>query len=77
MPRLRPSAKNYPWVGNARAKLLKDGTLIEHEGHLRFTRDHEFATPSAAAAVIYGGTANGRTAWKDASGTSLKELEAV
>lgn len=74
---LRPSAKNYPWVGNARAQLLKDGTLVEQEGHLRFTKDHEFATPSAAATVIHGGTANGRTAWKDSTGTSLKDLEAI
>ena len=31
--------------------------------------------PSAAAAVIHGGGANGLTAWKDASGKSLKEIE--
>ena len=40
-----------------------------------FTKDTEFASPSAAAAVIHGGGANGLTAWKDASGKSLKEIE--
>jgi hypothetical protein len=37
----------------------------------------EFASPSAAAAVVHGGHANGLTAWKDASGKTLKELEVV
>lgn len=74
---LRPSAKDYPWVANAREQLLTDGTLVESEGHLLFTKDQEFSSPSAAAAVIYGGTANGRTAWKDASGSTLKQLEST
>jgi hypothetical protein len=74
---LRPSAKDYPWVINAREQLLKDGVLAPAAGHLVFTKNHEFSSPSAAAAVIHGGTANGRTAWKDASGQTLKQLESV
>ena len=72
---LRPSAKNYPWVINAREQLVKDGVLTEVGGYLLFTKDHEFSSPSAAAAVIHGGTANGRTAWKDSEGKTLKQLE--
>lgn len=72
---LRPSAKDYPWVVNARDQLLKDGTLTQAQGYLLFTKAHEFTSPSAAAAVIHGGTANGRTAWKDATGKTLKQLE--
>lgn len=74
---LRPSAKDYPWVVNARAQLVKDKVLVEADGCLEFTKDHEFSSPSAAAAVIHGGTANGRTAWKDATGKTLKQLESV
>jgi hypothetical protein len=37
----------------------------------------EFSSPSAAAAVIHGGQANGLTAWKNALNQSLKELEAL
>lgn len=74
---LRPSAKDYPWVINAREQLLKDGVLALAAGHLVFTKNHEFSSPSAAAAVIHGGTANGRTAWKDTSGQTLKQLESV
>lgn len=74
---LRRSAADYPWVVNAREQLLKDGALIPADGHLVFSRNHEFTSPSAAAAVIHGGTANGRTAWKDAGGQTLKQLESV
>lgn len=74
---LRPSAKDYPWVVNAREQLVKDKVLIEADGCLVFAKDHEFSSPSAAAAVIHGGTANGRTAWKDAGGKTLKQLESV
>ena len=44
---------------------------------LLFLKDIEFASPSAAAAVVHGGHANGLTAWKDANGKTLKELEVV
>lgn len=73
--KLRPSAKDYPWVVNARAQLIKDGILMPADGYLKFAKNHEFTSPSAAAAVIHGGTANGRTAWKDANGKTLKQLE--
>lgn len=74
-PNLRPSAKNYPWVINARAQLVKDGVLTAGDDHFVFTKNQEFSSPSAAAAIIHGGTANGRTAWKDADGRTLKQLE--
>jgi hypothetical protein len=74
---VRPSAKDYPWVINAREQLLKDGVLVDANGFLIFAKSHEFSSPSAAAAVIHGGTANGRTAWKDASGQTLKQLESI
>ncbi len=45
--------------------------------HLKFTRDAEFSSPSAAATVVHGGSANGLLAWKDKDGKTLKELEAV
>ncbi|MDQ8022335.1 MAG: GIY-YIG nuclease family protein [Moraxellaceae bacterium] len=74
---LRPSASDYPWVVNAREQLVKDGVLVVDTGCLRFTRDQEFSSPSAAAAVVHGGTANGRTAWKDSEGRTLKLLESL
>jgi hypothetical protein len=38
-------------------------------------RDHLFSSPSYAAGVLVGGAQNGRTAWKDTQGKTLKDLE--
>ncbi|MDD1622226.1 MAG: GIY-YIG nuclease family protein [Methylococcaceae bacterium] len=73
----RPSAETqHPYVISLRKKLIQDGTLVEKDGILLFTRDTAFDSPSAAAAVIHGGGANGLTAWKNNLGKMLKELEA-
>ncbi|MDZ7598401.1 MAG: DUF4357 domain-containing protein [Desulfobacterales bacterium] len=60
---------------NLRATLLSDGIVKEERDRLVFLADHEFSSPSAAAAVIHGGQANGLTAWKDSKGISLKHKE--
>jgi len=67
--------KNGPWAVKLREKLKVEGTLIEKGEFLQFTKDTEFSSPSAAAAVIHGGNAAGPLAWKDKSGKTLKELE--
>jgi len=71
----RPSAESYPYVIAQRKQLLAEGTLIEKEGFLTFTKDAEFTSPSAAAVVVHGGSANGLTAWKTKDGKSLKQLD--
>jgi hypothetical protein len=71
----RPSAESYPYVVAQRKQLIADGTLVQRDGRLVFTKDAEFTSPSAAAAVIHGGSANGLTSWKSAGGQSLKELD--
>jgi len=71
----RQSAKKWPYVVALREKLVGEGTLVEEVGFYRFTKDVEFSSPSAAAAVIHGGSANGLTAWKAEDGRVLKELE--
>ena len=71
----RPSAKKYPYVVAQRKQLIADGTLIDKDGFLVFTKDAEFSSPSAAAVVIHGGSANGLTAWKTEGGKSLKQLD--
>jgi hypothetical protein len=42
---------------------------------LVFTKDAEFSSPSAAAVVIHGGSANGLVVWKTKDGVSLKQLD--
>ena len=71
----RPSAQSYPYVLTQRKELIANGTLIEKDGFFVFTKDSEFSSPSAAAAIIHGGSANGLTAWKNADGKSLKQLD--
>jgi hypothetical protein len=71
----RPSAESYPYVLSKRNQLIAEGTLTEENGFLVFARDVEFSSPSAAAAVIKGGSANGLIEWKTNDGKSLKELD--
>ena len=71
----RASSRKYPWPLNMRKRLLEDGVLSVENDHLVFTADEEFSSPSAAAAVIHGGHANGLIAWKNNKGKTLKELE--
>jgi len=58
-----------------RKQLIADNTLVQQDGFLRFSKDAEFSSPSAAAAVVHGGGANGLTGWKTKDGTTLKELD--
>lgn len=74
-PALRPSASDYPWIVSSREQLIKDTILKPTLDALVFQQDYEFSSPSAAAAIIHGGTANGRTAWKTDKGKTLKSLE--
>ncbi|MDB5346258.1 MAG: hypothetical protein JWP89_4635 [Schlesneria sp.] len=71
----RQSTENYPYVVADRKKLISDKVLIQHDSALSFTKDVEFSSPSAAAVVIHGGSANGLTAWKSADGVTLKQLD--
>jgi hypothetical protein len=45
------------------------------EGYV-FTRDYVFPSPSSAAGVILGRSANGRTEWKNKAGKTLKDIQA-
>ncbi|MFF7406047.1 MULTISPECIES: DUF4357 domain-containing protein [Streptomyces] len=60
-----------------RELLLEDGTRVKlDENHLELTRRHVFASPSAAASVLDGTNYNGRTAWVDSKGRTLKSHQA-
>ena len=75
---VRPSAAaQYPNTVALRQKLILDRTLTEKNGLYVFMKDVEFSSPSAAAAVVHGGSANGLTAWKDETGKTLKDLEDI
>jgi len=74
--RERPSTRKYPLLRQVRERLQASGALKRVGGAFVFTRDVEFSSPSAAAAVVHGGQANGLTAWRTERGESLKDIEA-
>jgi hypothetical protein len=60
-----------------RQELQKNGILKQRNPQfLEFTEDYEFSSPSTAAAVLVGASANGRDFWKTREGVTLKELQA-
>lgn len=73
----RDSASKYPSVLVKRNKLIEEGVLTEQDEAFIFRKDVEFSSPSAAAATIHGGSANGLIAWVDSKGTQLKQLQDV
>lgn len=58
-----------------RTALIKDGIIQESEGVFRITKDYLFSSPSAAAAVVMGRSANGLNEWKSKDGRVLKSIE--
>ena len=58
-----------------REELLSNGVLVPDDERLRFTQDYAFSSPSTAAAVVLGRSANGRTEWQDPQGRTLKALQ--
>ena len=57
-----------------RHRLIEKGVLRVDNGVLQVTQDEAFNSPSAAAAVLMGGTVNGWIAWKDSQGRTLHEV---
>lgn len=58
-----------------REELIGNGVLVREGDHYCFTQDYVFSSPSTAAAVVLGRSANGRIEWKDAGGHTLKALQ--
>jgi hypothetical protein len=73
----RSSAKKCPSVMAQRNKLIEEDGLVQNGDKYDFVKDTEFSSPSSAAAVIHGGSANGLTAWVNKDGKSLKNLQNV
>jgi len=71
----RPSANRWPNIIARREKLIADGTLVQKGGFYLFTKGVEFPSPSAAAAVIEGSSANGLIEWRTNDGRVLKDLD--
>lgn len=67
--------KNYGY-GALREKLITEGIIqFKSESRLFFSKNYLFSSVSSAAAVIVGYSVNGRNAWKNKEGKSIKEIE--
>jgi hypothetical protein len=73
---IAPHAKET--VGRKRKPLLDAEILVEVKGgkggKLKFARDHKFNSPSGAAAVVLGRSADGWIEWENAAGKPLDEI---
>lgn len=69
-----PSLSSHDSVEPRREELLGSGVIAACKEGYRFERDWVFGTPSAAAAIITGGAANGWTEWKNGRGQTLDEI---
>lgn len=56
---------------NKRAQIINEKIVKDFE----FTQDYLFSSPSTAAAVVMGRSANGLIEWKLRDGSNLKENE--
>jgi len=65
----------HAYLSDTRRTLVETEILQASDGGYRFTKDYEFASPSTAAGVVLGRSANGRTEWLTESGRTLKSLQ--
>jgi hypothetical protein len=68
-----PSIHQY--LTTLRKDLLAQGVIVDNGSHYLFTQDQVFNSPSTAAGVIQGRSANGRKDWRNSGGKTLKELQ--
>ena len=71
-----PSLEKYfPSTCELRKQLLENGVLVKEGSMYRFTQNYSFSSPTVAAQVVLGRSANGRTEWKDEQGRTLKAIQ--
>ena len=74
--RRRATESRYPAVTKRVEAMHAEGLLeTVSDDQFKLTADHLFTSPSLAADVVLGRSANGRTEWKTADGQTLKELQ--
>ena len=68
-----PSIHEY--LSTLRKDLLAQGVIGGNGTQYGFTQDQVFQSPSTAAGVLLGRSANGRLEWKNSESKTLKELQ--
>ena len=64
-----------PSIHTARERLIEEEVLLDKGTVYEFSQDYYFDSPSGAACAVLGVNTNGRIAWKNEEGKTLKELE--
>jgi len=72
--RLETTHSSVDTVGPKREELLRAGVIERSDAGYRFARDYLFSSPSAAAAIVTGSSANGWIEWKNGRGQTLDEV---
>ena len=75
LARVKETPSIHVYIKDLRAQLVERGVLLQQGEHLVFQQDFRFSSPSTAAGVLVGGAANGRIAWQDEDGATLKHLQ--
>ena len=71
-----PSMQEHARVAyDKRQEVIENGVLKPSASCYVFDQDYSFTSPSMAAAIVLGRSANGRVEWKDTQGRTLKELQ--
>ncbi len=73
--RLEAVQSMHAYMADLRRELVAAAVLEQRPDGLHFTQDYRFDSPSTAAGVLLGRTANGRIEWKDENGRTLKALQ--
>lgn len=69
-----PALSSHDTIEPRREVLVGSGVLSPTKGGYKFERDWAFGTPSAAAAIVSGGAANGWVEWKNSEGQTLDKV---
>ena len=64
-----------PYLRALRADLLGQGVLRDDGARYTLAQDYTFTSPSAAAGVMVGASANGREVWRTADGRVLSAVQ--
>jgi hypothetical protein len=65
----------HAYLSELRRTLVAQGVLTNDGESYRLAQDYTFGSPSTAAGVLIGRSANGRLEWKDGKGRSLREIQ--
>lgn len=65
----------HVYLSAMRHSLAEQGVFVDRNQYYEMTQDYTFNSPSTAAGVLLGRSANGRTEWKTDNGHTLKSIQ--